>query len=736
MWRWNFLENERMMLRQYQEDICRRVLDALKRRRSVMVQMPAGTGKTLVLAALVERLLARKGTAATAVVVAHRQQLVRQIDEVIHRVSGGVDGERTACLDRVEVRSIQWLNLHREAAGMEPALVIIDEAHHALADTYRGLWERWPQACFIGLTATPWRMNGEGFTDLFEVMVASYSIRSFMAEGWLAGYDYYSIRPDSREQLLVDSLAGRGADGDFLTREMREKLDGVPTLQRLYDSCRRFAGDRKGLVYAIDIEHAEHIAAFFRERGLEAAALSARSPEGLRRELLGRLREGSLQVLVNVDLFSEGFDCPDIGFIQLARPTLSLAKFLQMVGRGLRRHADKERCVILDNVGLYRIFGLPSADRDWGYFFAGKGRKGRKGMRQTASGVERCGLIPACLLEGTDELMVCIASYEAGRHDCLKGVSAGFEKVKTDRGTGWMDPYSGVVFRSYPRMVDVGGIQLATEDDVNFYPRIGSPWLNRQTAVNRKVLESQPFRGICWQRLYVPFDRPDEVFRLLEVKPNQVRLYEDAAGRRYVQEDLDSRLVALKDIGDLEGFLRRCDEVAERDAEARRRKYLRKVMIPGSVLTGEGFPEGAVLTPLDGELCRVDYVDDGRPAVFWVDLLTGYKHLQQPVLFSRGLVSLLREGDRVYVRNIRAEAGVPYRNWEVRCDGRLCTVADSLYVAGELDRVPYRIRKRSEDFRMFVVEVPGWQADLSKVGRGLMFINQPDRPLEVRECQL
>lgn len=199
---------------------------------------------------------------------------------------------------------------------------------------------------------------------------------------------------------------------------------------------------------------------------------------------------------------------------------------------------------------------------------------------------------------------------------------------------------------------------------------------------------------------------------------------------------MDSRLVALSDIGDLEGFLRHCDAVVERDALAKRTKYLRKVMIPGSELTGEGFPKGAVLTPLEGELCRVDYVDDGGPAVCWVDLLTGYKHLQQPVLFTRGLVSLLREGDRVYVRNIRAEAGVPYRNWEVRSDGRLCTVADALYVADALDGVPYRIRKRSEDFRMFVVEVPGWQADLSKVGKGLMFINQPDRPLEVKECLL
>lgn len=712
------------------------MLDALKRRRSVMVQMPAGTGKTLVLAALVERLLARKGEAATAVVVAHRQQLVRQIDEQIHRVFGSEAGRQAACLDRVKVRSIQWLNLHRDAMEREPALVIIDEAHHALADTYRGLWECWPETCFIGLTATPWRMNGEGFTDLFEVLVASYSIRSFMAEGWLAGYEYYSIRPDSREQLLVDSLAGRGADGDFLAREMREKLDGIPTLQRLYDSCRRFAGDRKGLVYAIDIEHAERIATFFRERGMEAAALSARSPEGLRRELLGRLRDGSLQVLVNVDLFSEGFDCPDIGFIQLARPTLSLAKFLQMVGRGLRRHAGKEHCVILDNVGLYRIFGLPSADRDWGFFFAGRDRKSRMGMRQVVPGVERCGLIPAFLLEGTDGEMVRIVSYEAGRHDCLKGVSAGFEKVKTDRGAGWMDPYSGVVFRSYPRMVNVGGVQLVTEDDVNFYPRIGSPWLNRQTAVNRKVLESQPFRGICWQRLYVPFDRPDEVFRLVEVRPNQVRMYVDADGRSFIQEDLDHPLVALADIGDLKGFMRHCDEEAERDLLARRRKYLRKVMIPGSELTGEGFPDGAVLTPIEGKICRVDYVDNGRPAVCWVDLLTGYKHLQQPMLFMRGAMSLLREGDRVYVRNIRAEAGIPYRNWEVRSDGRLCTVADSLYVADALDRVPYRIRKRSEDFRMFVVEVPDWQADLSKVGRGLLFINQTDRPLEVKECML
>ena len=410
-------------LRGYQEEICRQVLRAWERHRSVMVQMPTGTGKTVVLAALVEQWLStRSGASEEVVLVAHRRELVEQMRETVRKVAARRPAGQGLPLERLHLHSIQWLSRHEEA--YVPSLVIVDEAHHALAATYRVLWQRWPQAHFLGLTATPYRLNGEGFGDLFDCLVCSWSVRRFLAEGWLSGYDYYAIRPDSEAQRLVDSLKKRGADGDFQLKEMVEKLDGVPSIRRLFDAFRQFAGARKGLVYAISIEHAEHIADFYRLQGVRAEAVSSRTPQERRKEVVEALRTGALQVLVNVDLFSEGFDCPDVGFVQLARPTLSLAKYLQMVGRGLRIHEGKQPCVLLDQVGLYRLFGLPSADRDWRLYFAGW-REERASL--LSAGAPDGGWFPAVQLDESDGELVRIASLEQGAVPWTETEGSGFE---------------------------------------------------------------------------------------------------------------------------------------------------------------------------------------------------------------------------------------------------------------------------------------------------------------------
>lgn len=716
-----------MELRGYQTEVCRRVVQAMQRVRSVLVQMPTGTGKTWVLAALVKRMLEQTDVqGARVLIVAHRRQLVKQIEETLLRMEELEGGPEGLFCQRVRVCSIQWLTVNLERGKGEPALVVIDEAHHALAATYRALWRRWPKARFLGLTATPFRMNGEGFTELFDRLVTAGSIRQFMAQGWLSGYVYYSIRPDSREQGVIDSLCLRGADGDYLTREMREKLDDSPTLHRLYEAYRKFADGRKGLVYAIDTGHAEHIAAYYRERGLEAEAVSYRTPPARRNELVRRLATGSLRVLVNVDLFSEGFDCPDIDFIQLARPTLSLARYLQMVGRGLRRHADKERCVIIDQVGLYRVFGLPSADRDWEAWFAGVNR------RPDSKGMGTQGWFPPAVWLESEEEVVRIASVDGGQGLDETTGESGFERVKTARGTGWRDRCSGRVFGSYPQTVDFGGIQLATEDGRMFFPRMQVPWKEGQGGISRKALETQPYRGVYWQRLFISFDCPDRVYRLVEVKPNGLRVYEDVQGKVFVQEDLDHRLQECTEAEVMKGLMERCEEEMARDREAKLRKYRRKVMRPGEAWPVERMPEGACWEEVEGKLMHVTYEEAGTGKEVWVDLLTGYLHEEKPVLLQRGCVSLLRENDRVYIRNIREEAGMPYRNWEVRADQRICSVGEVLYFAQDLNGRPYRIRKRSEDFRMFVLEDRTTEGGYERRKGELMVINLPDQPLEVK----
>ena len=572
----------------YQEDMKERIEKALRLHRSVMAQMPTGTGKTVLLASVVESFL-REHSNCNVWIVAHRRELVSQIRETIERVffesprpslakegdfsnhpvplskegstfspspsssgsgdvtalrcseplrskvggpskvspdcagwdrlgmsgaskvspcclSAGALKEASECLPDclsasaskevssclpdclsssafnvpIKAVSIQWLSKHYDEIEEEPGMIVIDEAHHALAKTYKEMWERFPKAKFLGLTATPCRLNGKGFTDLFDVLVQSWDVPEFISMGRLATYDFVSIKSDGVTQRLIDSLQKRGADGDYQNKEMDMLLNKKPSIERLYRSLEEFGKDRKGIVYAININHANAIAEFYREHGIAAVAIDSKTPASERRMLIERFKSSSLsfskthpssltlkggstafpkplspqgtgdvtalrcseplrskdggpskvspdclcgvnrlgdglgdrlgatclrpadkvgdqlaatclrpadgvadelapiQVLVNVDIFSEGFDCPDVEFVQLARPTLSLAKYLQMVGRGLRVAKGKKNCLIIDNVGLYRVFGLPSQVWNWNAMFEGKLKVGKK----------------------------------------------------------------------------------------------------------------------------------------------------------------------------------------------------------------------------------------------------------------------------------------------------------------------------------------------------------------------
>ena len=445
----------------YQEDMKSRIEKALCLHRSVMAQMPTGTGKTYLLTAVIGSFV-RANSKAKVWIVAHRRELVSQIDETVRKFHS-YSSATSSLLSSVKAMSIQWLMRHYDEIEEEPGLIVIDEAHRALAKTYKEMWERFPKAKFLGLTATPCRLNGKGFIDLFDVMVQSWDVPEFISKGRLATYDFVSIKSDGVTQRLIDSLQKRGADGDYQNKEMDMLLNKKPSIERLYRSLEEFGKDRKGIVYAINISHANAIAEFYREHGIAAVAIDSKTPSSLRKELIERFKASSntsqyfskthpssltlkggstafpkplspqgtgdvtalrcseplrskvggpskvspdcagwdrlgatclrpadgaadrladgatpIQVLVNVDIFSEGFDCPDVEFVQLARPTLSLAKYLQMVGRGLRVAKGKKNCVIIDNVGLYRVFGLPSQVWNWNAMFEGKLKVGKK----------------------------------------------------------------------------------------------------------------------------------------------------------------------------------------------------------------------------------------------------------------------------------------------------------------------------------------------------------------------
>ena len=368
------------MLRDYQQEMLERLHDAWEEQQSVMVQMPAGTGKTHLMAAVI-----RENMAHGVLIVAHRVELIGQISQTLESfgIEHGIVDRTTLDLDRktkehkVVVASIQTLARRMATANyandknFRPQLVIIDEAHHAVAKTYRLLWEMWPEAKFLGLTATPCRLNGTGFTDLFDTLLESYSIQEFIDRGWLSDFEYVSVTP---ENWMVERIAGlkkRGADGDYQMKEMATVMDSQESIAHLYQSYLKFTRGKKGIVYAISREHAQHISDYYVNHGVKCCWIEAMTPAEERQRLVDAYRRGEIDVIVNVDIFSEGFDCPEVEFIQLARPTLSLTKYLQQVGRGMRPVPFKDYVTILDQVGLYQMFGLPTEERDWNGMFRG-----------------------------------------------------------------------------------------------------------------------------------------------------------------------------------------------------------------------------------------------------------------------------------------------------------------------------------------------------------------------------
>ena len=277
-----------IQLYDYQKDMVQRIEEAFKTRQSVMVQMPTGTGKTILLAEVVksEKL---KGKNPCVWIVVHRRELVEQIEETLAKQ---LDSSLFTLHSSLKPRvfSIQWLSKHYHELEERPSLIIIDEAHHAVAKTYKEVMDAYPEARKLGLTATPCRLNKHGFTDLFDVLLQSWSYNKFIADGWLSLYDYMSIKEDSEDWRLVNSLKKRGADGDFSLKEMSEKLNVQPSIERLCDTILRYAPDKKGITYAIDIAHAERIAQYYREHGLNAVAISSKTPLEERKAIIERFK--------------------------------------------------------------------------------------------------------------------------------------------------------------------------------------------------------------------------------------------------------------------------------------------------------------------------------------------------------------------------------------------------------------------------------------------------------------
>lgn len=381
MVRYSDIETKDPILFCYQEEMKHHVFTKWDTIDNVMVQMPTGTGKTILFASIVRDIrnwIIANGSDSHILILSHVRELIHQAADKLKRrgIDAGIimSGVPQNLNKIVQVASIQTFMSPKNRDRMAREhfdFIIIDEAHHSMAPRYQDLWDLFPKSKKLGVTATPWRMDHSGFTSIFDDIVISYPIEWFVKEGYLSNYDYISIAPNSDIQHEINSIDRIGADGDYLEEELINRFDKDSIRAKLYESYSQFCKGKKGIIYAINRQHAANIKMTYAANGVSIEMIDGTTPKTVREELLEDFRAGRLQVIVNVNIFSEGFDCPDIEFIQLARPTKSLAMFLQQIGRGLRISKDKDKSLILDNVGLYNRFGTPMANRRWHYHFVG-----------------------------------------------------------------------------------------------------------------------------------------------------------------------------------------------------------------------------------------------------------------------------------------------------------------------------------------------------------------------------
>lgn len=368
-----FAANPKHALRDYQRRAVNGVIAALERRPILVA--PTGSGKTVMATALVEEL------AVPTLWLAHRKEL---IDQAAHRLEAHnlpvgiiMAGYAPLPLAQVQVASVQTL-VRREKPHAQ--LIVIDEAHHATAKTYGDILDCYPNAARVGLTATPFRLDGRGLGDLFGELVVAATTKELCELGVLhAPKVWCSKSPDLRG---VKVIAGDYQLGALSKRTNTDELNAD-----IVRTWLKHAKDRRTVAFAVDVEHSQAITQAFQAHGVAAEHLDGSTPRDVRDAILSRLRQGETRIVCNCMVLTEGWDLPALECAVIARPTASLNLHLQMIGRVMRACDGKDGAIVLDHAGNHHVHGLVTRRLD--YSLDGEARVGHS----EPLGLRRC---PIC----------------------------------------------------------------------------------------------------------------------------------------------------------------------------------------------------------------------------------------------------------------------------------------------------------------------------------------------------
>lgn len=349
-------------LRIYQHDIVNRVFSSLQNLNSLLIQMPTGTGKTTVFSAIVKKQITKFETNKRVLIIVHRKELVEQIYTRlrIFGIRAGIimaneiyEPER-----QVQIASLQTL-IRKKDLPKNISLIIVDEAHHILSKSYLTLLSNYKQSKLLGFTATPTRLSGEGFDKIFQKLIQSKSIKWFIENQFLSQYKHLSLKDNDLYKLKINYLTK-----DYDEVSLSNFMQTDKKIADILLAYEKYSRKRKCIIFCVDVKHMLTLIDKFKNHNISCSYIDSNTKKEEREQTLQDFKENNIDVLFNVNIFTEGFDCPDIETVILARPTKSLVLYIQQVGRVLRYKEDNYS-LIIDCANLFYEHGSILSDFKW-----------------------------------------------------------------------------------------------------------------------------------------------------------------------------------------------------------------------------------------------------------------------------------------------------------------------------------------------------------------------------------
>lgn len=397
------------MLRPYQEIAVSETLEALSRSGSAVLQMPTGAGKTKAATEIITR------AGKPIWFICHRQEIERQAASAF--ASAGVDFGIVSPRGKPEywkpVQIVSVSTLTRRIKDLPlPSLAIWDECHHVAAKSWAAIRDQLNGVQNLGLTATPERLDGKGLSEWFAELVVGPSTRELIDGCYLSDFRYFAPSDP-------DLASARLQAGDYRKSDLDKAMNTPVLIGDAIAEYRKNADGKRALVFCASVEASKALVERFNAEGIPAAHVDGTTPADKRDAFVAALAAGAIKVLSNVEVFTEGFDLPALDVVILLRPTKSLALFLQMIGRALRRADGKDGALIFDHAGLWLDHGWFDAPIEWS--LGGGARRARMAAAKADGGtLRRC---PECKEVRVERASVCTCGYEfqtgreIGEHD-------------------------------------------------------------------------------------------------------------------------------------------------------------------------------------------------------------------------------------------------------------------------------------------------------------------------------